>query len=239
MRSANRERKRTQPWYRQANQGSESGQAAGSRSALIVPQKPGNEIRPDPAEGSGAPGYEPVERKHARCIEIWIPCQRNVDGYGLTVHPDKTRLVRFSRPPQAGLRAERPETFDFLGFTHYWGKSHRGNWVLKRTTASSRLRRGLLAVRSWCRLNRHQQLGEQHVHLARQLRGHYAYYGITNNQRSLQAFREQVRGIWRTWLSRRNREESVPWEVFERIEQRFPLPPPRIVHSYITHAAKS
>jgi RNA-directed DNA polymerase len=159
--------------------------------------------------------------------------------YGLTVHPDKTRLVRFSRPPQAGLRAERPETFDFLGFTHYWGKSHRGNWVLKRKTASSRLRRGLLAVRSWCRLNRHQQIGEQHVHLARQLRGHYAYYGITNNQRSLQAFREQVRRIWRTWLSRRNREESVPWEVFERIEQRFPLPPPRIVHSYITHAAKS
>lgn len=159
--------------------------------------------------------------------------------YGLTVHPDKTRLVRFARPPLAESRAEHSGTFDFLGFTHYWGKSHRGNWVLKRKAASSRLRRGLLAVRSWCRMNRHQSIGEQHVHLARQLRGHYAYYGITTNQRSLQAFREQVRRIWRTWLSRRNREESIPWEVFARIEERFPLPPPRIAHSYITRVANS
>jgi group II intron reverse transcriptase/maturase len=159
--------------------------------------------------------------------------------YGLTVHPDKTRLVCFAHPHLAEPRAERPGTFDFLGFTHYWGKSHRGTWVLKRKTASSRLRRGLLAVRSWCQLNRHQPIGEQHIHLVRLLRGHFAYYGITNNQRSLQAFREQVRRIWRKWLSRRNREDSVPWEVFARIEQRFPLPPPRIVHSYITHAAKS
>jgi group II intron reverse transcriptase/maturase len=103
--------------------------------------------------------------------------------YGLTVHPEKTRLVRF-QPPQAHDSEtedrESPETgtFDFLGFTHYWGRSLRGVWVVKRKTAKSRLKRALAALSEWCRKNLHLALREQHQKLTQKLRGHYGYYGI-------------------------------------------------------------
>jgi hypothetical protein len=81
-------------------------------------------------------------------------------------------------------------------------------------------------------------MGEQHAQLSLKLRGHYAYYGATNNQRSLQAFREQVRRLWHKWLLRRNRRDRVTWEIFARLEKRFPLPNPHTVHSVYALAAK-
>jgi len=177
-----------------------------------------------------------AEEQDARRVMEVLP--KRFARYGLTVHPTKTRLVCFTRPHIARSEVSRPDTFDFLGFSHYWGRSYRGGWVIKRKTASSRLRRGLEAIRTWCRNHRHLSLGEQHAQLSRKLRGHYAYYGVTNNQRSLHAFREQVRRLWRKWLSRRNRQDRVTWEMFERMEQRFLLPMPRTVHSVYALAAK-
>jgi len=158
--------------------------------------------------------------------------------YGLTVHPEKTRLVHFSRPHIKSPREQRPDTFNLLGLTHYWGRSRRGAWVIKRKTDSRRFRRGLQVINTWCRAHRHLPVGEQHTQLSRKLRGHYAYYGITTNQRALQAFREQVRRIWRKWLSRRNRQDRITWETFAALEKRFPLPPSRVVHSVYANAAK-
>jgi hypothetical protein len=89
--------------------------------------------------------------------------------YGLTLHPDKTRLVPFQRPPQRPNRddrpPERPGTFDFLGFTHFWGKSRKGNNVVKQQTAASRLRRVIRTIADWCRRNSHRSLAEQHLRI--------------------------------------------------------------------------
>ena len=115
--------------------------------------------------------------------------------YGLTVHPEKTRLVRFhpddpdDSEPTAG-DSSLPRTFDFLGFTHYWGRSREGGWVIKRKTARSRLKRAFQALSDWCRVNRHQPIPVQHQTLKQKLQGHYGYYGITGNFASLQDFLE-------------------------------------------------
>jgi len=159
---------------------------------------------------------------------------KRFEKYGLRLHPDKTRLVRFGRPKDDG---PPPETFDLLGFTHYWGKSRRGNWVVRRKTSSKRFRRGLQRVAAWCRDHRHDRLIEQHRTLTRKLRGHYAYYGITGNAAMLRGFLHAVERLWQRWLSRRSQRASISWDRFKLLLQRLPLPPPRVVHSVYAHAA--
>ena len=149
--------------------------------------------------------------------------------YGLTLHPDKTRLVAFGRPNRH--EAERPGTFDFLGFTHYWGRSRKGAWVIKRKTARARFNRGLQRLGEWCRFHRHRPVAEQHANLRQKLLGHFAYYGITGNGLWLQKFREAVKKLWQKWLSRRSRGAPMPWERFTHLLRRYPLPPARVVHS--------
>jgi RNA-directed DNA polymerase len=158
--------------------------------------------------------------------------------YGLTLHPEKTRLVSFRRPPQKAAGPEddenhRPGTFDLLGFTHYWGRTRRGGWAVMRKTASKRLSRAVRSIAQWCREHRHRPVGEQHVTLSQKVRGHYAYYGITGNARALTLFLCAVHRAWRKWLTRRNRLRAMTWERFNRLLERYRLPPPRIVHSYV------
>ena len=169
---------------------------------------------------------------------------KRMSKYGLTVHPEKTRLVRF-QPPRATCSAteERdppePTTFDFLGFTHYWGRSRQGAWVVKRRTAANRLKRALSALSEWCRKNLHLPIKEQHQKLSQKLRGHYGYYGIIGNFYSLLEFRETARGIWRRHLSRRRRDGEVTWAEFLRMEKRYSLPRARVVHGLRSGVAKS
>jgi RNA-directed DNA polymerase len=178
----------------------------------------------------------------ARRIMDVLP--RRMSKYGLTVHPEKTRLIRF-RPAAAGDSAieardlSEPRTFDFLGFTHYWGRSHRGGWVVKRKTAKGRLKRGLQSISSWCRSNLHQPVALQHQKLSEKLRGHYAYYGIIGNFAGLSAFLLGTRRIWRRRLSRRGRSAPLTWPEFVRLEQSYELPPARVVHSLARRAASS
>jgi RNA-directed DNA polymerase len=151
--------------------------------------------------------------------------------YGLTLHPEKTRLVPFQglrpgAPPSP--REERPGTFDFLGFTHYWGRTLKGNWTVKRKTAKDRFRRSLKSIGRWCREHRHLSLPEQWVALTAKLRGHFAYYGITGNSRSIGSFRHHARRVWHKWLSRRSGKARIPWERFGELERRYPLPPARL-----------
>ncbi len=151
--------------------------------------------------------------------------------YGLTLHPEKTRLVPFQgRPPGAppAPRDARPGTFEFLGFTHFWGRTLKGNWAVKRKTAGGRLRRSLVSVAAWCREHRHDPVKEQWTALTGKLLGHFGYYGITGNIASLRDFRDHVRHAWQKWLSRRSNKAGVPWEHFSELERRYPLPPARI-----------
>jgi len=155
--------------------------------------------------------------------------------YGLALHPDKTRLVPFCRPDRAALRGEDgPGTFDLLGFTHYWGLSRKGKWVVKQRTANDRFSRTLRRIREWCRVHRHAPLKAQHLGLVRKLDGHYAYFGITSNFEALHRLWHETKAIWRKWLSRRSAKAFLSWPAMHRLLERFPLPSPRIVHRYGT-----
>jgi RNA-directed DNA polymerase len=156
--------------------------------------------------------------------------------YGLTLHPDKTRLVPFARPQEPKAREQSQEikhlrTFDFLGFTHYWGKSRRKEAIVKKRTAASRIRRFAKAIGEWCRRNRHRPIQEQHATLSQKLRGHDAYYGVTGNCSSLNRMREIVVRIWRKWLSRRSWKGRFGWASLWGLLERMPLPAARVVHS--------
>lgn len=156
--------------------------------------------------------------------------------YGLTLHPEKTKLIDFQKPghgcrPQGRNRGKGNGSFDLLGFTHFWRKSRKGSWIVGRKTASSRLSRALKHVAQLCRKNRHDKVVDQYQRLSSVLRGHYAYYGITGNGVSLARFYHEVRRIWRKWLDRRSHKARMKWERYVRLLQRYPLPLPRVVHS--------
>jgi group II intron reverse transcriptase/maturase len=180
-----------------------------------------------------------TQEEDARRVLAVLP--QRFSKYGLAIHPDKTQLLSFQQPSSAGGQGTGsgtpPGTFTLLGFTHYWGRSLRGNWVVKRKTASSRLSRALRSIAQWCRQHRHQPLGVQQQTLGQKLRGHFAYYGITGNSRALSLFRTGVVRRWRFWLNRRNRERSLDWGLFNRLLQRYPLPQTKVVHSVYARAA--
>lgn len=178
------------------------------------------------------------QRDAQRVMEV-VP--KRFVKYGLAIHPTKTKLVPF-RPPSSTAKGgdephDRPGTFDFLGFTHYWDRSRRGHWVVKLKTASNRFSRAVRSIDSWCQANRHLPLREQQQKLNEKLRGHYAYYGVTANASALSRFLHEVERRWRKWLLRRNRDRALNWTLFRRILQRFPLARVRTVHSVYRHAA--
>jgi RNA-directed DNA polymerase len=154
--------------------------------------------------------------------------------YGLTIHPEKTRLVEFGR--YAGGNAKRqgkkPCTLDFLGFTHICARSRKGKFTVHVRTMKKRFRRGLTAIAEWCQENRHKPVDEQQKTLNAKLRGHYQYYGRPTNYRSIWRFFREVRHTWRKWLSRRTRGKGKTWEEFTALLRRHPLLRPRIYHSW-------
>lgn len=152
--------------------------------------------------------------------------------YGLTLHPDKTRLTPFRRPDKAPPD-EPPSTFDLLGFTHHWAPSRKGFWVVKRRTAKDRLARAIKRVATWCREHRHVPIRLQWQALCRKLQGHYAYYGVTANGSQLDRFRWEVIGAWWKWLARRSNAGKT-WASMLHLLRHLPLPGARIVHRYVT-----
>lgn len=161
---------------------------------------------------------------------------KRLERFGLTLHPEKTRLVRFTRPTGKGGsgphdKSSGPGTFDLLGFTHYWGRSRKGRWVVKRRTSRKRFSGALRQLARWCRMARHLPIREQHRLLVQKMRGHFAYYGITGNADALARFQFQASKIWRKWLDRRSQRARMNWERFKRLLQRYPLPRPVVVHS--------
>lgn len=150
--------------------------------------------------------------------------------YGLTLHPEKTRLLKFLRPRPNRSKDDDddgPGSFDFLGLTHHWRRSRKGTMVVRQTTMRTRFTRGLARIREWCRKQRHLPIAQQHKLLTMKLRGHYNYYGLTGNQEALLRFREEVRRVWQKWLARRSQRANKRWDHFQRILCRYPLPRPR------------
>jgi RNA-directed DNA polymerase len=155
--------------------------------------------------------------------------------YGLTLHPDKTRMVAFVKPDLVD-DDDGPGTFNFLGFTHYWGLSRKPapkgkpsekRWFAMRKTAKDRLSRTLRRLSEWCRWHRHDPLNEQHEMLVKKIEGHYGYYGIKGNFPALAKVFYAAERIWRKALARRS-QQRLPWPKMKRILERFPLPKPHI-----------
>ena len=159
---------------------------------------------------------------------VWEVLPKRMGKYGLELHPDKTRLLRFE-PPKGGGKGKRPETFDFLGFTVYWRRSRKGKWIPGLRTQRGRLRRAMKSANQWCRCHRHRPVKEQHATLCSKLRGHINYFGVNNNYRSLDLLVNEVTKIWFKWLNRRSQRASKTWEQFEDMLRDFPLPPPKIM----------
>ena len=156
---------------------------------------------------------------------------KRFERYGLSIHPDKSRLVQFSRP--YWKRGKGPGSFAFLGFMHYWAQTLSGGWTIKRKTQSQRLSRFLSAMGDWCKEHLHKPLPEQHRMLSAKLRGHYQYYGVRGNFKMLEVAYEHTRVMWKKWLRRRNSMNRMSWERFtEQVERTLALPLPRIVHVF-------
>jgi RNA-directed DNA polymerase len=156
--------------------------------------------------------------------------------YGLTLHPDKTRLVRFQRPSWSkdddGMsKGIERETFDLLGFTLYWARSKQRWWVIMAKTARGRLTRALHKLSDWCRRNRHRPVREQWERICRALVGHFNYFGIVGNASRLHALRHATYRIWRGWLNRRSQRARVSWAKMRELIKRYQLPHPPSLRS--------
>lgn len=166
-----------------------------------------------------------LESDAKRLMEV-LPNRFN--RFKLDLHPDKTQLIPFGKP----LRGGKPKgTFDFLGFTFYWGKSLKGNWVIKKQTARKRRNRFMRMLWNWCKENRHDPLDKQHEMLCSKLRGFYQYFGVRGNYKVLEVVYEYAAKAWKRWLGERHRDGRISHEKFKRIIMTFPLPLPRIVHN--------
>ena len=154
--------------------------------------------------------------------------------FGLTIHPEKTRLLEFGRYAEenAKRRGTKPATFDFLGHTHVCARSRKGKFTVHVRTMKKRFRRSLKAIAEWCQENRHLPVEEQQKTLNTKLRGHYQYYGRPTNYHSIWRFHREVRHIWHKWLSRRTRGKGMTWDKYAAILRRHPLLLPRILHSW-------
>ncbi len=156
---------------------------------------------------------------------------KRFERYGLSIHPEKSRMVQFSRP--YWKHGKGPGSFAFLGFTHYWAKTRSGGWTIKRKTQGKRLSRFLSGIGEWCKEHLHQPLTEQHRMLTAKLCGHYQYYGVRGNFKMLEVAYEHTRVMWKKWLRRRNSMNRMSWERFaEQVERTLALPLPRIIHVF-------
>jgi hypothetical protein len=149
-------------------------------------------------------------------------------SYGLTIHPEKTRIVDFRHPWKG---EGKPQTFDFLGFTHYWGKTRSGGYAVTRQTKGKKFRAALANIAEWCKQHRHESMEQQHRKLSEKVRGYMAYYGIRGNYPALARFRHEAQRLWHYWLQRRSRERTGGEGLWKLLNERFCLPQARIVHA--------
>jgi RNA-directed DNA polymerase len=151
--------------------------------------------------------------------------------FGLTLHPEKTRLIDLG---EEGQKGQPKKTFDFLGFTHYMGKSREGKRTLMRKTSSKKLNASLMRMEDWIKSNRHKlKLPMLIDQLNQKLRGHYGYYGITFNNRGISSFYLRTKRLLYKWLNRKGGNRVWSWEMVTKLTNEWmPLVKPRIYHSY-------
>jgi RNA-directed DNA polymerase len=170
-------------------------------------------------------GFEREE--DARRVRVVL--EKRLERFGLTLHPDKTRLLPFWRPPTTQQSGQGPATLDFVGFTFYWRRTRTGRWRMGCKTRRASLRRAKQAIYDWCRRHRHQSVEAQHAALSRRLRGHFNYFGVNGNFQSLLRLVGATKRAWYKWLCRRSQRKRLTWERFTEFLRQRPLPRPRIM----------
>jgi len=166
--------------------------------------------------------------KEADAHRIMQVLPKRFNSFDLCLHPKKTVLIPFSKPPATVRKDKTNGNFDFLGFTFYWAKSLKGYWVIKKKTAGKRVNRFMKMLWQWCKAYRHDPINEQYAILCSKLRGFYQYYGVRSNYKALETVFEYSEKAWRFWLSRRSHKGTV-W--YEELRSKYPFPKPRIVHN--------
>lgn len=160
--------------------------------------------------------------------QVWKMLRERLEKFSLILHPDKTRLIPFRRPPLNHKGGKGPGTFDFLGFTLYWKRSRNNRWMMACKTMRTRLRRAIKNVYEWCRRHRHLSVPLQHATLVRKILGHYNYFGVNSNLQSLRMLEYHASYAWHKWLNRRSQRSKLNWERFHDLLRDFPLPKPCI-----------
>ena len=161
-----------------------------------------------------------------RVIEV---LGKRLEKYGLSLHPEKTRLIQFRRPSSDQGSGKGPGSFEFLGFTVYWRRnSGSRGWHMSWKTRKARLGKAIKAIQVQCRRQRHWPVKEQHVALKRRIQGHFNYFGVNDNVESLKKVLDAVERSWFKWLNRRSQRSRMKWERFLALLEDFPLPKPRI-----------
>jgi group II intron reverse transcriptase/maturase len=160
----------------------------------------------------------------------WLLGER-LAAYGLELHPKKTRTVDFHRPPKRQQSGKGPGTFDFLGFTHYWKRSRRGNWHMEVKTRRARLKRAIVSIYDWCRRHRHESIPAQHAALKRKLIGHFNYFGVRGNSDSIAKVVYLAQRAWYKWLRRRSQRARLNWDRFNDLLRDYPLSMPPVSKS--------
>lgn len=158
---------------------------------------------------------------------------KRLGKYGLTLHPEKTRLIELEEE-DTGSGDQEKKTFDFLGFTHYMGKSRKGRRILKRKTSSKKFNASMKRMDGWIKFHRHKlSMPVLIAALNQKLRGHYAYYGVTFNTKRLVSYYYQTKRLLHKWLNHRGGKRVWSWEKVSKLtEEWIPLEKPRIYHSY-------
>ena len=154
--------------------------------------------------------------------------------FGLMLHPDKTRLIEFGRFANQNRQRRgegKPETFDFLGFTHCCGKTRKGWFKILRLTVKKRMRATLKAIRAKLRSMMHHPVPQVGKWLGRVVQGYFNYFGVPGNEYRLCSFRSEICRTWRRMLQRRSQRSNLSWERFRRLEKRY-IPPYRNAHPY-------
>lgn len=154
--------------------------------------------------------------------------------FGLELHPDKTRRIEFGRFAEQNRKQRgegKPETFDFLGFTHISGKDRKGRYALKRKTVGKRMRAKLLAIKQQLRRRMHEPIARTGPWLRSIVQGYFNYHATPGNTDSLSVFRYRVIRLWRTLLIRRGQKHNLTWVRMRKLADRW-IPQPRVLHSY-------
>lgn len=161
-----------------------------------------------------------------------VEMEARLNQFGLEIAPEKTKILEFGpmARPRAKQRGEKAETFDFLGFTHYCTTSRSGKMFrVGRKSISKRITAKLTLFKEWLRASRTLPTAAIMKTVANKLRGHFAYYGVTGNSKSIQNYHYEVVRLLFKWLGRRGKRGSLNYEKFKLLLQRFPLPTPRIL----------